>query len=479
MKLSYKNKLDLQPNGSYLIIVDRNPNWSEIKLPRGVKGKLKDRWKRTTKKLFERSNGHRVVMLKVPSGDGHKNREALRKAGAVLHMRVSKWPGSRVNVINHSGSAKASLDLAEGLALANYQFLKYRADADKKKHGLNAISIGDESATRDDVQELENLVNATCIARDLVNEPLSYLTAEQYSTDIRKLGKEFGFKVQVFNKKKIQDLGMGGLLAVNLGAPNPPTFNILEWKPSGAVNEKPIVLVGKGVVYDTGGLSLKPTPNSMDIMKCDMGGSAAVVGAMVAVSANALPLHVVGLIPATENRPGGNAYAPGDVITMYSGKTVEVMNTDAEGRMILADALHYAKQYDPELVIDLATLTGAAMRAIGPEGTVAVCNDGGEEHMADLKESGNQVYERIAQFPFWDEYGEQIKSDIADIKNIGGANAGMITAGKFLEHFTDYPWIHLDVAGPAWRHATDGYRLKGGTGVGVRLLYDFLRKRTN
>ena len=231
--------------------------------------------------------------------------------------------------------------------------------------------------------------------------------------------------------------------------------------------------MGKGVVYDTGGLSLKPTPNSMDWMKSDMAGAAAVVGAMYALAKNNIPLHVIGLIPATDNRPGGRAFAPGDVITMFSKKTVEVMNTDAEGRLILGDALCFAQKYDPELVIDLATLTGAAARAIGKEGLVMMSN-APEETVQAFKKAGDKVYERLVEFPLWEEYQKHLESDIADIKNLGGAEAGAISAGKFLEYFTDYPWIHLDIAGTAYIPAGDNYRGKNGTGSGVRLLYQYL-----
>ena len=268
---------------------------------------------------------------------------------------------------------------------------------------------------------------------------------------------------------------MGGLLAVNQGSIDPPTFSIMNWKPKGATNKKPIVIIGKGIVYDTGGLSLKPTPNSMDLMKSDMGGSAAVVGAIIAIAKAKLNIHVIGLVPATDNRPSGNAYAPGDVITMHDGTSVEVLNTDAEGRLILADALSYAKKYDPELVIDLATLTGAAARAIGKQGIVAMGND--ENTMAALKVSGDEVHERLAEFPFWDEYAEDLKSNIADLKNLGGPEAGAITAGKFLEHFTNYPYTHLDIAGPAFMLSPFNYRGIGGTGVGVRLLFNFLKNK--
>ena len=233
------------------------------------------------------------------------------------------------------------------------------------------------------------------------------------------------------------------------------------------------VLVGKGVVYDTGGLSLKPTKDSMDYMKCDMAGGAVVAAVLYYAAKCKLPLNLIALIPATDNRPDGNAYAPGDVIVMHNGKTVEVLNTDAEGRLILADALSFAKDYNPELVIDVATLTGSASMAIGNQGIVGMGNVG-QTVFSALKQSGENVCERIVEFPLWEEYAESIKSDIADIKNIGSREAGAITAGKFLENFIDYPWIHLDIAGPAFLNKSDHYRSKGVTATGVRLLIDFL-----
>jgi leucyl aminopeptidase len=321
---------------------------------------------------------------------------------------------------------------------------------------------------------LQVIIEANLLARTLVNEPLSYLTAVQLSKDIQKAGKEAGFKVEVMDKKKIASLKMGGLLAVNRGSQDPPTFNVLEYKSPKAKNKKPIVLVGKGIVYDTGGLSLKPTPNSMDMMKCDMAGAATVVATLSAIAKLKLPVHVVGLIPATDNRPGENAYTPGDVVPMMNGMNVEVLNTDAEGRMVLADALAFASRYKPELVMDFATLTGAAKAAIGSMGTIFM-GTATDDVKQKLTTSGNNVYERLVEFPFWDEYGQLIKSDVADIKNVGGPEAGMITAGKFLEHFTDYPWLHFDIAGTAYLMGEDSYRGKYGTGVGVRLLVDYLK----
>ena len=279
---------------------------------------------------------------------------------------------------------------------------------------------------------------------------------------------------QIFDKKKITALKMGGLLAVNQGSIDPPTFSVLEWKPENDQSLKPIVLIGKGVVYDTGGLSLKPTKDSMDYMKCDMAGGAVVAAVIYFAARFNLPIHLIALVPSTDNRPDGNAVAPGDVIYMHGGQTVEVMNTDAEGRLLLADALSFAKQYGPRLVIDVATLTGAAAVAIGQHGIVGM-GTAGEAIFSQLKVAGEGVHERIVEFPLWEEYGESIKSDIADMKNIGARDAGAITAGKFLEKFIGYPWIHLDIAGPAFINNQDHYRTKGGTAVGVRLLINFLR----
>jgi leucyl aminopeptidase len=400
-------------------------------------------------------------------------REDVRLAGNELLTILRNQKIESVVLLNHRADNR-TLEYLEGMVLGNYQFLKYFKDKESRKSSLQLIKVHSEAATRKEINELKAVLEATCTARDLINEPQSYLDAPQFSKDIQRIGKDTGFSVKVLDEKKIREMKMGGILAVNMGSVTPPRFNILEWKPKKVNNKKPIVLVGKGIVYDTGGLSLKSTTDSMDFMKCDMGGAATVVGIFAAISKAKLPLHVIGLIPSTDNRPGMNAYAPGDVITMYDGTTVEVMNTDAEGRLVLADALHYAKRYDPELVFDFATLTGAASRAVGKEGICYMTN-ASEDKYRQIEKSGHAVYERPIRFPLWREYGEQIKSNIADIKNLGGPSAGMITAGKFLEHFTDYPWVHFDIAGAAYLKQADGYRTKEGTGVGVRLLFDFLK----
>lgn len=401
--------------------------------------------------------------------------DAFRTKGAKLTALVNQHKINEVVICANGQRSEEILAFTEGMALSNYNFLKYKKDPAEKLNSLNQINIFDKSIDQNEFDELNIIVDATNRSRNFVNEPVAYLNAIKFAEEFESMGKLSGLKVEVLNKKKIETLKMGGLLAVNKGSVDPPTFSILEWKPENAVNKKPYVFVGKGVVYDTGGMNLK-TGSFMNDMKMDMAGGAAVGGAMYAIASAKLPVHVIGLIPATDNRTHGNAYVNGDVISMHDGTKVEVINTDAEGRMILADALSYAKNFSPELVIDLATLTGAAARAIGKYGIVAM-NSGADKEFNLLKKSGNTVCERLVEFPFWKEYEELIKSEIGDIKNLGGADAGAITAGKFLEHFTDYPYIHLDIAGPAYVDSAYKYNPGGGTGIGVRLLFDFIKSK--
>ncbi|SHK52400.1 leucyl aminopeptidase family protein [Hymenobacter psychrotolerans] len=403
--------------------------------------------------------------------------EALRKSGHQLHALLKADKVEELFVCNLTTPGGA-LALAEGLALTAYQFEGYKTDEKSREAPkLQRLTLVGPDLDADKVQELAGVLEGVCLARDLVNAPLNKLNAIQFAERMAEAGEKAGFTTEILDLVRIEALRMGGLLAVNQGSPEPPTFTIMEYKPEGARNSKPYVLVGKGVVFDTGGLSLKPTPASMDMMKCDMAGGAAVVGTLYALAKNQVPLHVIGLVPATDNRPGGLAFAPGDVITMYSGLTVEVMNTDAEGRLLLGDALAFARKYDPELVLDFATLTGAAARAIGKEGIVCM-GTAEEETLLALKKAGNRTHERLVEFPLWDEYADHIKSDIADINNIGKAEAGAISAGKFLERFTEgYPWVHFDIAAPAYLTAPDSYRGKGGTGTAVRLTYEFLVNR--
>ena len=425
--------------------------------------------------------------------DSSKRLESCRKAGDKMAGCLNAHKALRVAIFDAEGMCSEVLSIAEGMALGSYQFLKYKKDKENE-NTLKEIEIYSKALEEAGMAqpgadqgknipcdasrvirpaELNILLNAVARCRDLVNEPNSHLTAVSFAEEIERMAKDSGAVAEILNKQKLEALKMGGLLGVNSGSTEPPTFTVMEWKPADAKNKKPFVFVGKGVVYDTGGMNLKPG-DSMLNMKCDMAGAAAVAATIYAVAMAKLPVHIIGLMPATDNRPGMKALVSGDIITMHNGMTVEVLNTDAEGRLILADALSYASKFDPALVIDLATLTGAAVRAIGKFGAVAMQSKAAEE-LETLKSSGFEVYERLVEFPMWDEYGELVKSELADLKNLGPSEAGMITAGKFLEKFTDYPYIHLDIAGPAFLDKRDSYRGQGGTGYGVRLLFDFVR----
>ena len=418
--------------------------------------------------------------------------EACRKTGDRIAGFLAEHKAGRAAIFDAANLPGEVLAVAEGMALGSYRFLKYKQDKEQDST-LREIEIyskaledaGDEHegqhhafhVTRHSIPNLNILLRAVELCRNLVNEPNSHQDATSFAREAMRMAHDSGATAEVMNKAKIEALKMGGLLGVNRGSSEPPTFTVMEWNPGNAVNNKPLVLVGKGVTYDTGGMNLKPG-DSMLNMKCDMAGAAAVASVVYAIAMAKLPVHVVGLMPATDNRPGIKALVSGDVITMHNGMTVEVLNTDAEGRLILADALSYAKKFDPALVIDLATLTGAAVRAIGKYGAAAMQSKAAKQ-LGSLKTSGFDVCERLVEFPMWDDYGELVKSDLADLKNLGPPEAGMITAGKFLEKFTDYPYIHLDIAGPAFLDKRDSYRGQGGTGFGVRLLFDFVSRFTS
>ncbi|HXB41808.1 MAG TPA: leucyl aminopeptidase [Bacteroidia bacterium] len=415
-----------------------------------------------------------VIIADDKKGAAHQM-ESLRRAASGVTNSLNDQKKTSV-IVSSLVEKKFTLAFVEGILLGNYQFIKHKTKAEKEKYTLENIFVQAKDVDNRHLAELLIVTDAVCKARDLVNEPVNILNAKDLANAFIKMGKDAGFSVEVLNKAKITALKMGGLLSVNQGSVDEPTFSIMEYKGRGAKNKHPYVLIGKGVVYDTGGLSLKPTAG-MDTMKCDMAGAAAVGCLMYAIAKAKLPVHVIGLTPATDNRPGFNAFAPGDIITMYDGSTVEMLNSDAEGRMILADALSYAKKYKPTAAFEFSTLTGAAAAAIGPQGIVCM-GTVSESVKNKLKQSGDNVHERLAEFPFWEEYDDLLKSDIADMKNIGGPYAGAITAGRFLVKYTDYPYMHFDIAAPAFLSAKDGYRPKGGTGVGIRLIFDYFKNLT-
>ena len=412
----------------------------------------------------------------VQTVDTASEKENMRRNACELHKSITQQKIQSLAIVDMANNAELLCAFAEGMALSNYQFLKYISKKDEKRHSLSELTVVGIVASQD-IEYLNFVIEAVYKVRDLVNEPGCVMTAVNLAEEFKAMGNDAGFDIQVFDKAAIENMNMGGILAVNRGSKEAPAFSVIEWKPAEARNKRPVVLVGKGLTFDTGGHSLK-TGDYMNDMKCDMAGGAAVVAAIQAIAKARLPIHVAGLVPSTDNRLSAEAFSPGDIITMYNGTTVEVANTDAEGRLILADALAYAKKYEPELVIIIATLTGAAQRAIGDKGLAAMGN-ASKETMERLKICGESVHERIIEFPLWKEYGEELKSDVADLKNIGSPYAGMITAGKFLEHFTSYPFIHLDIAGIAFAKESSGYRGKGGTGVGVRLLVEFLKNYIN
>jgi leucyl aminopeptidase len=311
-------------------------------------------------------------------------------------------------------------------------------------------------------------------ARELAARPANVVTPHYLGDEARQIGQELGLKVTILDEEAMRSDGMAALLAVAAGSAEEPRFIAIEHTP--LEGRRPVALVGKGVTFDAGGLSLK-TPENMQTMKYDMSGAAAVLGAVRAIARLQLPLNVVGLIPAVENMPSGRAMRPGDVISSRSRKTIEVLNTDAEGRLILADALSYAARYEPEALVDVATLTGACVVALGHEAIGLMGTD--QALMDEIRAAGERSGERVWQLPLWDEYRELLKSEVADIKNTGGRPAGTISAAIFLREFVgSVPWAHLDIAGTAWAEKAGPLQPVGPTGVGVRLLTEWLRRRS-
>ncbi|MGO3241203.1 MAG: leucyl aminopeptidase family protein [Sphingobacterium sp.] len=421
--------------------------------------------------VFTILGNKRNFLVTIP----RRNAEVLRLAGALILKNLKRRQSTSAKFKGLKQFSEAECyALLEGLLLSSYAFVKYKKE--KIQDDKIGVYLPDTVLSVDRLAELKVLVEAVSLTKTLVNEPVNYMDAVRFSEVATKAGKQFGFETEILHRDKIEALKMGGLLAVNKGSETPPTFNVFNYRPANAVNVKPLVLVGKGVMFDTGGYSLK-TGGVMSGMKCDMAGGAAVLGIVSAIAGNGLPYHVIGLVPATDNKISSNALVVDDVITMMDGTTVEVQNTDAEGRLVLADALTYAKKFDPELVIDMATLTGASAAITGSFGIAVLGN--AQDAIDELKTVGEAVYERLVQLPLWKEYRELLKSSIADLKNIGGSIGGVSTSSLFLKHFTDYPWLHLDIAGAAFVKEAKGYRQSGATAVPVRLVYEFVKRRMN
>lgn len=413
------------------------------------------------------------------------NEESLRAFGARIGKAV---PRGRVLCLLSRGKAgeikrrEVIRALAEGALLGSYVFDQYQSkEKDKEEEkGLERLTLlvrkDDLKGAKADAAQAGHVAAGVFLARDLGNHPGNVVDPEYLAETARQLGKAYPIKVSVLNEKGLKKKGMGGIMAVGQGSAKPPRLITLEYN-NGKKGTAPFAVVGKGVTFDTGGISLKPGAK-MDEMKFDMSGAAAVLGLMRAVAESKLPVNLVGVIGAAENMPSSTAQRPGDILKTARGVTVEVLNTDAEGRLVLADALHHAESFNPTGIVDLATLTGACVIALGGHATGLMGR--GEGLLLGLTAAGEESGERVWRLPLFDEYQEQIKSPVADIKNVGGREAGTITAACFLSRFVekDRPWAHLDIAGTAWDMSGKRPHIpKGGVGVGVRLLHRYIATR--
>ena len=449
-------------------------------------------------KEFEGRAGETLVYHtqgKVPSkrvlfvGLGKKNTftlDAIRQAmgHAVKRVRQTKAASFAALVPAWTPRGYSALEVAqamtEGAILGNYQFTAYRSD-----NGV-PTEVGRMTLLAPQKVQLRQLgegirrgvatAEAAVMVRDLCNHPSNVMTPSRIANEAKKVAKEEALDLKILEQRDMEQLGMGALLGVARGSHEPPKFIVLEYNGSKKKNERPIVFIGKTITFDTGGISLKPAEN-MEHMKADMTGGAEVLATIRAAARLRLPLRLVSILPVAENMPGGRAMKPGDIVKTLSGKTVEVQNTDAEGRLILADALAYAQRYNPAALVDIATLTGACVVALGQFAIGLFGTD--EKLKTQVKKSGDTAGERVWEMPLWDEYFEQLRSDVADMRNIGGRGGGMITAALFLSKFAgDGPWAHIDIASTDWSERERAYIPKGPTGIGTRLLIQYLIDRS-
>lgn len=429
--------------------------------------------------IFKPQNLNARYLVMVGFGARDKaSIDTLGKAVEVATQWARKTPATNItfSILSNCGKKKYTIPrIIETISHTTYAFNQYKSKKDDlhtQEYSINVTAITEEIETAFNYGiALEKGID---LAKDLGNTPANHLTPTDLSDVADDLANKYDdLHCKILNDSDIKRLGMGAIVAVSQGSVEPPNFITLEYHGADNRDEAPIVLVGKGVTFDSGGISLKPGAG-MDEMKYDMCGAATVLGTMKAIAELKLPINVVALIPAVENMPSGSAIKPGDVITSMSGKTIEILNTDAEGRLILCDALTYAEQYNPKAVINVATLTGAIIVALGHIPTGLFANN---QELADqIIESGNATMDRVWQLPIWEEYQSQLDSPFADIANIGGGRAGgSITAACFLARFTEkYPWAHLDIAGTAWNSAGAN---KGSTGRPVGLLLDYIYKQ--
>ena len=407
--------------------------------------------------------------------------QAIRRASAIAARHAQSTGAQQlVLALQGNGSIKTGLTVQaeiEGALLGIYTFRNYQTG--EKGVNVKAIQVLAEGSEGSELESAiakgRALAEATNFARDLVNEPPNVLTPTELAHRAQAMAQRVGLECDVFDKARITALGMGGLLAVSKGSAEPPQFIILRYRGAADAGDKGLALVGKGITFDTGGISLKPAER-MDTMKGDMGGAAAVLGAMQAIATLKPAYNVTALVPTCENRPSDTSYLPGDILRILNGKTIEIVNTDAEGRLILADALSYAVQEGLSPIIDLATLTGAVVVALGDVNTGLFSND--EQLSSEIIAAGRAAGEKYWPMPMDEEYKKQIRSEIADIKQTGGRQGGAILAAKILENFvSDTSWAHLDIAGTSYVDSKKSHQEKGATGVGVRTLTELVLQR--
>ncbi len=419
----------------------------------------------------------RVLIVGLGTRDGF-NLEGVRRAAATAVNHARKLNGKNIaSIIHGAGTAKLDVQAAAQATAEASLIALYRYSEKEEDNKIDSISIVefDESkieAIQNGVTAAEAIAKGVTTARTLVNMPPNIATPRKMAKVAAKIAEDYQLNLIIGGRKWAAKHKMGAFLAVAKGAGEPPKFIVMEHN-AGREDLDTVILVGKGITFDTGGISIKPSAN-MGAMKSDMGGAAAVIGAMEAVAMLDLPLHIVGITPCTENMPDADAYRPADVITASNDVTIEIISTDAEGRMVLADALVYAGRYQPKAVVDLATLTGSCVVALGTDMAAGLFST--DDGLRDkLVAAGTTTHERVWPLPLWDDYKNAIKSDVADIKNSGGRFGGVATSAMFLKQFVDYPWAHLDIAGMALSDKGNAYTPKGGTGYGVRLLVQFLR----
>lgn len=401
--------------------------------------------------------------------------ELLNENPGNLHIFI---PGFRNFKDYFSDEEYYYQSFVEGVYYGNYAFDKYKTEK-KYTRELNVFFYAEDTKKlKTAVSNAADIMEGVDFARNLQNEPANSLTPQKFAQRLKEL-QEYGIKVRVFNDNQIKKMKMGGLIAVGQGSSNKPRFIVLEYKPSAKKSKKikKVAIVGKGMTFDSGGISIKPA-NGMGEMKGDMSGAAVVAGTLLAAALNNINVHLYGIIPAAENMLSGEAFRPGDIVKTASGKTIEIDDTDAEGRVILAEALDYSSKLKVDEIIDLATLTGAVVVALGE--SVAGLFTSDDRLADDLYQSGMKTFDRIWRLPIWNDYNELNKSEVADVKNYGGRWAGAISAAKFLENFVDkkIPWAHLDIAGPALKNPSVSYGKKYMTGFGVRLLVEYLSNKT-